>query len=114
MITPINDGTNTLVRNIDGDALIVGLIQGSNSYLYDAVSKNFSPFNLTMYGVNDSREMVGGNIFYDFQFGTQTTLDYPSSTGTAAFDIDDYSEIVGNWYDSSGSQHGFIATVKQQ
>lgn len=114
MITPINDGTNTLVRNIDGDALIVGLIQGSNSYLYDAVSKNFSPFNLTMYGVNDSREMVGGNIFYDFQFGTQTTLDYPSSTGTAAFDIDDYNEIVGNWYDSSGAQHGFIATVKQQ
>jgi hypothetical protein len=113
-ISPIDDGANTLVRNIDGNALIVGLIQGSNSFLYDAVSKTFSPFNLLMYGANDSREMVGSNILYDFQFGTQTILGYPNATGTAAFDIDDYNEIVGNWYDSSGVQHGFIATVKQQ
>jgi hypothetical protein len=37
-----------------------------------------------------------------------------ASTGTGAFDVNDYGDIVGNWYDSSGGQHGFIAGVNQQ
>jgi photosystem II stability/assembly factor-like uncharacterized protein len=113
VFTTIDDGGGTLVRNINGDSLIVGLVQGGNSFLYDAVTGNFTTFGPTVYGVNDSLEMVGGNILYDYESGAQTPVSYPGATGTGAFAINDYANIVGNWYDSNNVQHGFLATPKQ-
>jgi uncharacterized membrane protein len=38
----------------------------------------------------------------------QTTLNYPGGKTTIAFDINDVGTIVGSYYDSSGSEHGFL------
>src|ERR1035437_3550856 len=115
VITTIDDGAGgtTLVRGLDGNADVVGLIQGGNSFLYNPISSAFVSLSLTVDGVNDSLQMVGGNILYDYPTNTQTSLQYPGSLSTGAFGINDYSEIVGNWSDSNSVQHGFLATPKQ-
>jgi probable HAF family extracellular repeat protein len=113
-ITTIDDGGGgTIVRNINGDSLIVGLVQGGTGFLYDSVTGNFVSLGFSVDGVNDSLEMVGGNTLYDYESGSQTPINYPGATGTGAFEINDYTSIVGNWYDSSGGQHGFLATPMQ-
>jgi hypothetical protein len=113
--TTIDDGGNgtTLVRNLDGNAYIVGLIQGGNGFLYNPISQQFVSLSVTMDGVNDSFGMVGENTLYDYPTNTQITLDYPGSLSTGAFGINDYIHIVGNWSDSNSVQHGFLATPKQ-
>jgi probable HAF family extracellular repeat protein len=112
-ITNIDNGTGTIVRNLNGDSIIVGLVQGGSSFLYDAVTGNFVNIDPTIYGINSSLEMVGGNTLYDYENGSQVAINYPGSTGTAAFSVNDYTEIVGNWYDTNGGQHGFLATPHQ-
>jgi probable HAF family extracellular repeat protein len=49
------------------------------------------------------------NRYYGFLYseGVFSTIDYPGSTYTSAFDISNSGEIVGIYYDSSGLSHGY-------
>jgi len=115
IINPIDDGGGSVLRGINGDALILGIKQGSNSFLYDAVTGKPTDLGFTAYGLNSSVEIVGGDTLYDYQTGAQVTIGMPSgATSAGAFGINNYSFIAGSWSDSSGVSHGFLASPKQQ
>jgi hypothetical protein len=41
--------------------------------------------------------------------GSFATIDFPGASGTEAWGINDGGEIAGNYIDSSGNSHGFVA-----
>jgi probable HAF family extracellular repeat protein len=115
IVNPIDDGGSSTLRGVNGDAMILGIKQGSNSFLYDAVTGATTDLGFTAFGVNSNLEMVGGDTLYDYPTGSQVTIGMPTgATSAGAFGINDYSSIAGVWSDSNGVQHGFLATPKQQ
>ncbi len=46
--------------------------------------------------------------FAPLSAAAQKTLDYPSAAATVASGINDSGTIVGNYYDSNGSEHSFL------
>jgi probable HAF family extracellular repeat protein len=44
---------------------------------------------------------------WELNAGTFTKLNFPNSSSTAAFGINNNSEIVGSYTDASGAMHGF-------
>jgi photosystem II stability/assembly factor-like uncharacterized protein len=106
---------------LDGDNYVVSSGTNGSGALYNPVLGTSVPFNLPSYsyplGVNDSLQVVGstlaGFLLYDYPSNTQTSLQYPGSGNSSASGINDYSVIVGNWTDSKGVNHGFIANPSQ-
>lgn len=45
--------------------------------------------------------------------GTFTTVDYPAATASSVNGINDAGDLVGNWFDSKGVSHGFVALRKK-
>ena len=112
---PIDNGGSSVLRGVNGDAVILGIKQGSTSFLYDAVTGGIFSLGFTVFGVNSSLEMVGEDTLYDYPTGSQITIGMPNGAVSAgAFGINDYSDIAGSWSDSNSVQHGFIASPKQQ
>jgi|SRR5215471_13166112 len=39
-----------------------------------------------------------------------TSIDYPGLVGTTAWGINSAGQMVGNWFDTDGNSHGWVAT----
>jgi hypothetical protein len=87
-------------------------------------TKSFSIPNATtqtyVTGLNSSNQIVGSfvdgdNDWHGFliEAGNVLQLDVPGALGTQAESFNDHGEVVGNWWDSSYLNHGFIWTRKQ-
>ncbi len=101
---------------VDGDAHVVGSQNKNNgtvaSFLYNPISAAFTFIPLGVSdGVNDSLEMLGPNVLYDYSTNAQIPVQYPGTTQLQSYaaGINDYAEIVGTWVDSSFVTHGFLA-----
>jgi probable HAF family extracellular repeat protein len=84
----------------------VGALEGN--YLYS--NGNLTPAPLDPLGINDSGEIVNGQVYAN---GVFTTLSAPGDApGTIAFatGINNLGQIVGFFLDASGAQHGFLDT----
>jgi len=83
-------------------------------------------FGVAFYGINNTRTAVGfctAKTGQDVAFsyakskgkgkGKFTPISFPKSTGTDAYGINDNGDIVGDYYDSNGTQHGFVKRGKK-
>jgi photosystem II stability/assembly factor-like uncharacterized protein len=121
---PNNGVTTTInclvcgVNFLNGNAYAVGSqanVQPS-TFLYNAVSGKFTFISEAppTSGVNDNLQMVGFNVLYDSAAKKVTSIQYPGTSSLNSYvgAINDFSELVGTWYDSKGVGHGFIACPK--
>jgi uncharacterized membrane protein len=98
----------------------------SGAFLYDGITHKITILNTgnpiaQAFGINDEGEVVGwmtsdttestGNGFL-LKGGRVTTITYPGSDYTAANAINDFDQIVGQFYDSNGISHGFLMAPK--
>jgi hypothetical protein len=112
--------TSTRIYSINDDGDMVGVIDYSQGFFYEASTKQFTDFDqydeTRATGINDSLEVVGhynnnsairGFHYYD---GSSTKIHYPNAANTKATDISNSSSgslIVGFYVDSSSDTHGF-------
>jgi hypothetical protein len=89
---------------------------GSFGFLYSG--GNFTTLDLpgtetTANGINDVGQIVGSfeNSGFLYMDGRFMVLDIPGATRTEANDINNAGQIVGTFFDSSGVEHGFLATL---
>lgn len=72
-------------------------------------------------GINAYGQVVGIRIgddgishSYLMSGATFTEIDFPASTGTAAFGINSADQIVGKYFTADGLTHGFLAQPIQK
>ena len=68
--------------------------------------------------VNPSRVIVGaftdsGSAMHGFDGGAFTRIDAPGAATTRVSGINDRGDVVGNFVDTAGRTHGFVAQVSQ-
>ena len=98
----------------------------SGSFLYDGITHKVTILNTgapisQALGNNDEGEIVGfstsdptqstGNGFL-MKEGHVTTITYPGASYTSANAVNDFEQIVGFYYDSSGIAHAFLISPK--
>jgi probable HAF family extracellular repeat protein len=114
-------GTNILgINNLGQMVGMFTTLTATSGFLYDR--GKFSPpltypgaGNLTVpNGINDRGEIVGvfqyavaGEHSFHYKAGTWEVLTYPSAAETAAQDINNSGQVVGDFPDAKGT-HGFV------
>jgi probable HAF family extracellular repeat protein len=124
---PFSGATASVANGINNSGQIVGIygsLSGGHGFLYDAGGFTHIDVpganNTNPSGINDDGQIVGYySVGFDSEFrphgflyvaGVFTPLDVPDATHTQAFGINNRGQIVGTYTDSSGGQHGFVAT----
>src|SRR5271157_1793508 len=76
----------------------------------------FKPLPFQAYGINDSGVIVGYSLVGPAidgvldQGGVMTTLNFPGADSTLLLQINNSGDIVGDYRNSDGIDHGFLAT----
>ena len=93
---------------------------GTITFLADVTSATYSdPDDWTVaWGINNEGAIVGyfgrnpllyaGHSGFILRHGVITIVDYPGTTDTELFGINDHDLIVGQWFDAAGSSHGLL------
>lgn len=117
----------TFARGINNSGQIVGDYFDSNAntnigFIYTngvttAVANPNAVNGTVLSGINDNGHAVGYYIGADHSFhgfmyvnGQITALDVPGSVSTQIEGVNNLDQVVGNYSDSGGKYHGFVAT----
>ncbi len=101
--------TSTTAFGINNAGQIVGVYNdpnGGGSFLYSGGVFTKLSVNDPR-DINNSGEMAVGGGFVDGN-GTFTAINYPGAPGTDPFGINDLSQIVGLYFDTNFTPHGFL------
>lgn len=120
----INKGVTTTKMEIvggegsgtQGGFLVTVSGKGTVTEAYRAVNFPHEPLAQNAYDVNDSGQIVGqyldgAGIYHGYErsLSTFSKIDVPftGATGTGAAGINNVGEVVGGWFGSDGTEHGF-------
>jgi len=69
----------------------------------------FAAFTASGQSANSASQQSSSSTsqLYDFQ-----TIDFPDATGTVAYGLNNCGDVVGLYFDTAGSQHGFLFSKK--
>jgi len=115
--------SSTTASSIDNFGDVIGLATFNRVFGFISANGKYQRITLPIllaqpYGINDFGALVGlfystkDNVFLGFIYQNSIfqILNFPGSTGTFPMAINNSGEVVGYFYDSNSSTHGFTWT----